>query len=138
MPGDIPFGFGLPGGDAPDPNDPRQMQQFLNQLQSLFAPSGSGPVNWELARQIAQAHLTGVPVGGTAVSFSSMPLGFTLLTWYLITRRHVSPILLLGIYIVIAMVAALPIFGGAPFSPCESILNPFFQPGPGCPPPPAA
>jgi putative hydrolase len=78
MPADIPFGFGPPGGDAPDPNDPRQMQQFLNQLQSLFAPSGSGPVNWELARQIAQAHLTGVPVGGTAVSFSSMPLGFTL------------------------------------------------------------
>jgi mannose PTS system EIID component len=67
-----------------------------------------------------------------------LPLGFTLLTWYLITRRHVSPILLLGIYIVIAMVAALPIFGGAPFSPCQSILNPFFQPGPGCPPPPAA
>src|SRR5438552_15996065 len=78
MPADIPFGFGPPGGDAPDPNDPRQMQQFLNQLQSLFAPSGAGPVNWELARQIAQAHLTGVPVGGTAVSFSTMPLGFTL------------------------------------------------------------
>lgn len=66
-----------------------------------------------------------------------LPLGFTLLTWYLITRRHVSPILLLGIYIVIAMVAALPIFGGGAFNPCQSILNPFFQPGPGCPPPAA-
>jgi mannose/fructose/N-acetylgalactosamine-specific phosphotransferase system component IID len=66
-----------------------------------------------------------------------LPLGFTLLTWYLITRRHVSPILLLGIYIVIAMVAALPIFGGGNFNPCQSILNPFFQPGPGCPPPAA-
>jgi putative hydrolase len=79
MPGDIPFGFGLPGGDAPDPNDPRQMQQFINQLQSLFATPGGGPVNWELARQLAHAHLTGVmPGGGTAVNFSNLPMGFTL------------------------------------------------------------
>jgi putative hydrolase len=79
MPGDIPFGFGLPGGDAPDPSDPRQMQQFINQLQSLFATPGGGPVNWELARQLAHAHLTGVmPGGGTAVNFSNLQMGFTL------------------------------------------------------------
>ena len=79
MPGDTPFGFGLPGGDAPDPNDPRQMQQFINQLQQLFATPGGGPVNWELARQLAQAHLTGtMPGGGTAVNFTTMPMGFTL------------------------------------------------------------
>jgi putative hydrolase len=56
---DVPFGFGLPGGAAPDPNDPAQMQQFLGQLQQLFAGSASGPVNWDLARQVAQATLTG-------------------------------------------------------------------------------
>jgi putative hydrolase len=65
---DVPFGFGLPGGGAPDPNDPQQLQQFLSQLQQLFAAPGGGPVNWDLARQIAQAHLTG---GGAAV----MPFG---------------------------------------------------------------
>ncbi len=48
----------------PDPNDPVQMQQFLSQMQQLFATPGGGPVNWELAQQVAQAHLTGVP-GGT-------------------------------------------------------------------------
>jgi putative hydrolase len=78
MPPDIPFGFGPPGGDVPDPSDPRQMQQFLNQLQQLFATPGGGPVNWELARQLAQAHLTGVPGGGSAVSFSSLPMGFAI------------------------------------------------------------
>ena len=67
-----------------------------------------------------------------------LPLAFTLLTWWLIARRRVSPIRLLIVYVVIAMLAALPIFGGAPFSPCQSILNPFFQPAAGCPPPPPA
>lgn len=66
-----------------------------------------------------------------------LPLGFTLLTWYLLARRRVSPIWLLVVYVVIAMVCALPIFGNNG-SPCDSILNPFFQPAPGCPPPPAA
>jgi putative hydrolase len=79
MPGDTPFGFGLPGGDTPDPSDPRQMQHFINQLQSLFATPGGGPVNWELARQLAHAHLTGVmPGGGAAVNFSSLPMGFAM------------------------------------------------------------
>jgi len=66
-----------------------------------------------------------------------LPLGFTLLTWYLIARRRVSPLWLLVVYVVIAMIAALPIFGD-PQSPCSSILNPFFQPDAGCPPPPPA
>jgi len=68
---DIPFGFGVPGG-TPDPNDPHQVQQFLSQLQQLFTSQGSGPVNWNLARQIAQAHLTGVP-GGAMTAPSMMP-----------------------------------------------------------------
>jgi putative hydrolase len=53
------------GGDLPDPNDPQQMQRFMSQLQQLFATPGGGPVNWDLARQVAQAHLTGAPGGGT-------------------------------------------------------------------------
>ncbi len=71
MASDIPFGFGVPGG-TPDPNDPHQVQQFLSQLQQLFTSQGSGPVNWDLARQIAQAHLTGVP-GGAMTAPSMMP-----------------------------------------------------------------
>jgi len=66
-----------------------------------------------------------------------LPLAFTLLTWYLIARRRVSPIWLLVAYVVIAMLAALPLLGPAG-SPCSSILNPFFQPDAGCPPPPPA
>ena len=59
MPPDTPFGFGFAGG-APDPNDPQQLQQFMSQLQQMFTTStGGGPVNWDLARQVAQAHLTG-------------------------------------------------------------------------------
>ena len=66
-----------------------------------------------------------------------LPLAFTLLTWYLLARRRISPITLLVVYVVIAMVAAVPIFG-ADHGPCQSILNPFFQPGAGCPPPAAS
>jgi putative hydrolase len=62
------------GGDLPDPNDPQQMQHFLSQLQQLFATPGGGPVNWDLARQIAQAHLTGAP-GGAA---GQTPFGLSL------------------------------------------------------------
>jgi mannose/fructose/N-acetylgalactosamine-specific phosphotransferase system component IID len=69
-----------------------------------------------------------------AVMPGLLPLGFTLLTWYLLARRKVSPILLLAVYLVVAMVAAYPLFGN-PASPCSSILNAFFQPGAGCPPP---
>lgn len=60
---DIPFGFALPGGQPPDPNDPRQMQQFMVQLQQLLAAPGGGPVNWDLARQVAASQLatTGDP-----------------------------------------------------------------------------
>ncbi|MFD0786256.1 hydrolase, partial [Micromonospora azadirachtae] len=54
---DIPFGFALPGGQPPDPNDPAQMQQFMSQLQHLLSTSGSGPVNWDLARQVAASQL---------------------------------------------------------------------------------
>src|SRR4029453_4704723 len=57
---DIPFGFSLPGAQPPDPSDPQQMQQFMNQLQQMFAGGGgSGPVNWDLARQVAASQLQG-------------------------------------------------------------------------------
>jgi putative hydrolase len=55
---DIPFGFSLPGAQPPDPSDPQQMQQFMAQLQQMFAAPGSGPVNWDLARQVAAGQLT--------------------------------------------------------------------------------
>jgi mannose PTS system EIID component len=61
-----------------------------------------------------------------------LPLGWVLLTWYLLARRRVSPILLLVVYIVVAMIAAFPFFGGN--GDCSSLLNPFFQPAAGCPP----
>jgi putative hydrolase len=51
---DFPFGFQLPGGSGPDPADPAQMQAFLSQLQQILASPGDGPVNWNLARQIAE------------------------------------------------------------------------------------
>lgn len=55
---DSPFGFPSPGGQPPDPNDPQQMQRILAQLQQLLASAGSGPVNWDLARQVAASGLS--------------------------------------------------------------------------------
>lgn len=68
-----------------------------------------------------------------------LPLLFTLLTWWLIARRRVSPILLLGVYVLVAMVGAFPFFAGSAVDPttqCPSILHEFFQPD--CIPPPPA
>ncbi|MQA25685.1 MAG: hydrolase [Micromonosporaceae bacterium] len=63
---DVPFGFALPGG-VPDPNDPQQMARFLAQLQQMFASPSSGPVNWDLARQLAEHQLTDAdPIPGDA------------------------------------------------------------------------
>ncbi|MEW5992368.1 MAG: PTS system mannose/fructose/sorbose family transporter subunit IID [Chloroflexota bacterium] len=66
-----------------------------------------------------------------------LPLLFTLLTWWLLARRRVSPILLLVAYVIVAMVGAFPIFSGAidPTFQCPSILHEFYQPD--CIPPPA-
>jgi hypothetical protein len=59
-----------------------------------------------------------------------VPLLFTLMTWWLLARRRVSPITLLVVYLLIAMIGAFPFFGDA--STCgSSILHAF---GP-CPPP---
>ena len=67
-----------------------------------------------------------------------LPLLFTLLTWWLIARRRVSPITLLVVYLVAAMVGAFPIFSGPvdPTTQCPSILHEFYQPD--CIPPPPA
>ncbi|HEX6870528.1 MAG TPA: zinc-dependent metalloprotease [Micromonosporaceae bacterium] len=57
-----PFGFSLPGGSGgPDPSDPAQLQAFLAQLQQMLTNPGSGPVNWDLAKQVAQAQLRDDP-----------------------------------------------------------------------------
>ncbi len=59
-----------------------------------------------------------------------VPLLFTLLTWWLLARRRVSPITLLVAYLLVAMIGAFPFFGDA--NTCgSSILHAF---GP-CPPP---
>src|SRR5262245_41193322 len=61
-----PFGFSLPGGPGgPDPNDPAQLQAFLAQLQQMLANPSSGPVNWDLARQVAQSQLRDDPAVAT-------------------------------------------------------------------------
>ena len=91
----------------------------------------------------------GIDVGGGQTSYFDvqedlvaaiypglLPLAFTLLTWWLLARRRVSPIWLLVIYLVVAMVGAFPIFGTA--EPCPSILHEFFQPDFCVPAPPAA
>jgi putative hydrolase len=68
---DIPFGFQIPPG-MPDPDDPAAMQQFINQMQQMFAgPSGDDPVNWDLAKQIALASLTTSQSGQGVI-----PMGF--------------------------------------------------------------
>ena len=54
-----------------------------------------------------------------------LPLAFTLLTWWLLARRRVSPIWLLVIFVVISMVGALQIFDNGS---CPSILHEFYQP----------
>ncbi|MBI1759343.1 MAG: zinc-dependent metalloprotease [Actinobacteria bacterium] len=62
-----PFGFGLPAEDPDDqgaarsggtPNDPFGMFPLFGELQKLLLGQG-GPVNWELARQLATAQLAG-------------------------------------------------------------------------------
>jgi putative hydrolase len=46
------FPFEMPPG-GPDPTDPAQMQAFFAQLQQMMSSSSEGPVNWQLARQLA-------------------------------------------------------------------------------------
>jgi putative hydrolase len=64
----FPFGFGAPqgnehsGGDRPggkpDPNDLSAQMPLFAELQKLLSWSG-GPVNWDLARQLAVSSLAG-------------------------------------------------------------------------------
>jgi putative hydrolase len=55
---DNPFGFAVPG-PPPDPSDPQQVQRLLAQLQQLLgSPGAAGPVNWDLARQVAASQLS--------------------------------------------------------------------------------
>lgn len=87
---------------------------------------GGGQVkNFDVTKDLLNSIMPGI-----------LPLVFTLLTWYLIARRRVSPIWLLVAFIVIAMVGALPIFGAD--KPCPSFLHEFFQPDFCVPAPPAA
>ena len=61
-----PFGFAMPGASGePGPNDPAQLQAFLAQLQQMLANPSAGPVNWDLATQIAQSQLRDDPAVAT-------------------------------------------------------------------------
>jgi putative hydrolase len=53
----LPFGFGL-GGEPPDPNNPAGQIPLFAELQRLLSWSG-GPVNWDLAKQLARQTLAG-------------------------------------------------------------------------------
>lgn len=53
----LPFGFGV-GGEPPDPNDPAAQIPLFAELQRLLSWSG-GPVNWDLAKQLARQSLAG-------------------------------------------------------------------------------
>jgi PTS system mannose-specific IID component len=90
-----------------------------------FDVGGGQTKNFDFTNDLLNAIMPGI-----------LPLAFTLLTWYLLARRRVSPITLLVIYLVIAMVGAYPIFGSD--QPCPSFLHEFFQPDFCVPAPPAA
>ena len=58
----FPFGFGTggndPNGDPNDPNDMASQMPLFAELQKLLSWSG-GPVNWDLAKQVAVSTLAG-------------------------------------------------------------------------------
>ena len=64
------FGFGLPGGEGGDPNDPNNpmgQMPFFAELQKMLSWSG-GPVNWDLAKQLAVTTLSQGGGGNAIVS----------------------------------------------------------------------
>jgi putative hydrolase len=54
----LPFGFGSGDGEPPDPNDLSAQIPLFMELQKLLSWSG-GPVNWDLAKQLAVQTLAG-------------------------------------------------------------------------------
>ncbi len=54
----FPFGFGKPGGGDDDPNDMSSQMPLFAELQKLLSWSG-GPVNWDLAKQLAVSNMSG-------------------------------------------------------------------------------
>ena len=54
----LPFGFGVGGSEPGDPNDPAAQIPLFAELQRLLSWSG-GPVNWDLAMQLARQTLAG-------------------------------------------------------------------------------
>jgi putative hydrolase len=54
----FPFGFGRGDGEPPDPNDPAVQMGLFAELQKLLSWTG-GPVNWDLAKQLATQTLAG-------------------------------------------------------------------------------
>jgi putative hydrolase len=55
---DLPFGFGRDDGEPPDPNDFAAQLPLFAELQKLLSWT-EGPVNWDLAKQLARQTLAG-------------------------------------------------------------------------------
>ena len=53
----FPFGFGRGDAEGPDPNDPAAQFTLFTELQKLLTWTG-GPVNWDLAKQLATQTLS--------------------------------------------------------------------------------
>jgi putative hydrolase len=71
----LPFGFGL-GGDPNDPNNPAAGMPLFAELQKLLSWSG-GPINWDLAKQLAVSTMganPGVTPGDRAGSAEAIRL----------------------------------------------------------------
>jgi putative hydrolase len=58
----LPFGFGGADREPGGPDDPSAQMPFFAELQKLFSWSG-GPVNWDLAKQLAVSSLSGANAG---------------------------------------------------------------------------
>jgi len=84
-------------------------------------------IGWHPVTGTVQDQTQYFDIPGTVSSIlpGLLPLLFVILTWWLLARRRVSPILLLGVYVAIAMIGAWDFFGFFSTSDCGSFLNAF-------------
>ena len=98
-------------------------------LGALAAQFVSLYIGWHPVTGTVQDQTQYFDIQGTINSIlpGLLPLGFVLFTWWLLARRHVSPIVLLVVYVAIAMIGAWDFFGFFnQTSDCGSFLNAFF------------
>ena len=66
------FGFGFGTGSGGDPDDLAGKIPLFAELQKLLSSGGGGPVNWDLARQLAISALAGTHRAPTAAEVSAV------------------------------------------------------------------